>query len=779
MYSNEKGVTPKELLEFIHDENYSNSLDYSKEGMDYIVHDKLKGKPAHCESYKNTLVDLITRLNDVEINGYRPMEVKNVSEITEKKDEISYGANVISKKTSESTSKAKKKKKKKKKSQQNSQNDDAAEESSVSASIASTSIASAPSKREAEVDLVSMLLAMGFTEDQIHAAADACGGTNRATADDLVEWILSGGQADGNVDNDGHASADISNSIKESASSRAVSSDQKQKRAAMQAKKEAEEAAKREAEAKAAAERLAAKREEQRRIRREWNNREQLRQQEEAKAKLAEEVERKRRIEIEKAKVAAQRVAKERAANAAMMYQDPSGTPSVHGSLPTSTNTSNVGATPLFPGSSLQGSSNHILNTENQYYPDMHSPNLTFGQSVMQQNSRLFPQGSQMYRSNPSTSNVATTPQGSGGSKSKKASPINLEKNGYEFPSLGGNKVSSPHRRHKSKNKDSPNSTDDNRKASRSKGQRRNKHETPTKDKRSSQTSPPVKIMSSKSFDSQSGTGQVPSITAPNPESYQSNPLGEIRATAKAFVPTHFTPSASPQPSSGSVNSATMPPPGLVPPSQAPSHFPPQPPQNSSSGILPSAPKPQVSSVLPTGTSSLLPSSSIGYDMHNVSLSPSIKEPFVSSKTELLSSSPNNPMSSPPPSVAMQGLTDEHVSIPFGASPMKTNNEMLGSQVLGGLPDDLPSSTIASSLSILEPGSSEPPLSGPPLSGASIWGGGSATATATSNLSAFSFNFGNNTGASDSGVDNQKRENDSGSLWGSGGAMNNVGGSIW
>merc|ERR1712238_498659 len=34
----------------------------------------------------------------------------------------------------------------------------------------------------------------------------------------------------------------------------------------------------------------------------------------------------------------------------------------------------------------------------------------------------------------------------------------------------------------------------------------------------------------------------LPSQLAPDPESYDSNPLGEIRATAREFVPTHFTP---------------------------------------------------------------------------------------------------------------------------------------------------------------------------------------------------------------------------------------------
>ena len=572
--------------------------------------------------------------------------------------------------------------------------------------------------------------------------------------------------------------------------------DEKQNKATIQAKKEAEEVAKREAEVKAAAERLAAKREEQRRIRREWNNREQLRQQEEAKARLAEEVERKRRIEIEKAKITAQRVAQERAVNAAMMYQDPNSIMPVHNvhtpsPLPTSNN-SNVGATPLFPGTTFQASTSHVQNTENQYFPDMHSPNLTFGQSVMQQNNRLFPQGTtNLSRPGTNANTVATATDGpGGGSKPKKSSPMGLDKHGYEFPTHGNNKPSSPNRRQRTKNKDSPNS-DEGRKGSRSKGQRKPKNESPSKERRSDQTSPP-KIVASKSFDSQKGP--QPGVPMPNAASYQSNPLGEIRATAKAFVPTHFAASLSPQPPSVLVNASPMPPPGLVPPSSAPDHM--VPPQSNSSrmssGIIPPTSKPIPS--YPVGAASLLPKNSVSYDVSNATLSPSIKEPFLSSQSELLGGSNRHlPMESPAPStssniVGLSGNVEDGVSIPFGASPAKTNDGLLGSKVLGNLPGNIPPSSIGS-LGILETNPNGPPLSGvhlsgtslsgPPLSGASIWGGGSATPP-PGNLGGFSFNFGNSTGT-DSGNDNQNKDSESSGLWGSGGAMNsNVGGgSIW
>jgi hypothetical protein len=742
-----------------------------------IIDNRTSESAAERTKYKKAIETLITRINDVENNGYSPIEIK-----LDPADEKNYNQDIQGKSKKQSTeeSKTKKKKKKKKKSQTVT---DFAEDSSVAASISSIPI------REPDIDLVSMLLAMGFTEDQIDAAADACGGTDRATADDLIEWILGGGASDNNNQSDEASGSTRENSSLnrdssiEGNASRALGIEQKQKRAEMQAKKEAEEAAKREAEVKAAAERLAAKREEQRRIRREWNNREQMRQQEEAESRLAEEVERKRRIEIERAKVAAQRAAKERAAaNAALMYQDSNATmqPMIHGNnnAPVTTNT-NVGATPLFPGTSTSttfpGGSSQNLPTDNQYYPDMHTPNHAFGQPNMQQaTSRSYPQATPTYRSTPisgidSVNSVLTPDRSSGRTKPKKASPVNLEVNGYEFPVLGATKLSSPPRRQRSKNKDSP-SSGDNRKVSRSKT-RKKKNESPSKGKPTVEPPSPIThIVPSQNMDDQN--------TSVSTESYQSNPLGEIRATAKAFVPTHFTPSASPQPPPGLVGAQTTVPPGLVPAATTNPLLPKNLPTGSSllssntSSMLPGNSAP-VSSILSNNSSSILPSTSVPFDGNT---SHGISQHYNANLTEKHTNNNHISIGSPEPSTnsSIVGLkAEDSVPLSFGSTPIKkSNDDLLSSNVLGGLPA---SSIVGSSLGILESNAATQSLSG-----SSIWGGAAAPVI-PSNLGGFSFNFGDNAGITNSEDDAQKKENNSSSMWGAGGvsSMNGGGGSIW
>ena len=763
--SNDNGVTTKELLELIFADNYAKNLEFNRESMEDIINNTTMDRA----TYKKSIGSLISRLNEVETNGYTPLEETQIDEKTENDSQDNRARSKKYSKSEMEESKSSKKKKKKKKKSQQATNDDA-EESSVTASISSMA------KPEPELDLVSMLLAMGFTEKQINEAADACGGTHRATADDLIEWILGGGDSSNRNETDQSNRGTNANreTGREVNSSRATGIEQKQKRAAMHAEKEAEEAAKREAEVKAAAERLAAKREEQRRIRREWNNREQLRQQEEAKAKLSEEVERKRRIEIEKAKITAQRVAKERAAaNAAMMYQDPNATiqPMMRGNtiLPV-TNNSNVGATPLFPGTSFQGGNAQTLPSESQYYPDMQSPNLTYTQPVIQQAaSRSFPQSTPNFRTNSTStadSTLSTPDCNNNLPKTKKVSPVNLEVNGYEFPILGANKATSPNRRQRSKNKDSPN-VGDNRKGGKSKVKKK-KNESPSKDKR------PVELASpTPTIVSGQGLNDHSAPTVQN-EPYESNPLGEIRATAKAFVPTHFTPSASPQPPPGLVNAPKSVPPGLLPSST--SSNPLLPPNiasgssilsNTASSILPGNPA-TGTSMLSNSTSSILPGNPITFDGNNGAPSSSIAQHFENSMNTNPISMPSPPLSTNSSVVGLP-TPEENLSLAF-SSPAKTDG-LLGSTVLGGLPS---SSIVGSSLGMLESQSAAPSLSG-----SNIWGGAPAAAPTTIP----GFYFGETSRAANSGDDTQKQDisNNQSSMWGTGGvpSMNGGGGSIW
>jgi hypothetical protein len=149
------------------------------------------------------------------------------------------------------------------------------------------------------------LLGMGFAGDQIKSAARALGGFERATADDMVMWILSGGE---NV-NKGSATDQDNNSTKKSPQNNPTHEIEKaepiilgktQKKAAIRSKRDSEEAARKRLEEQAAAKRAAEKREEQRRIRREWNEREQARQELEKNARMVEALERRKQAEVEK-----------------------------------------------------------------------------------------------------------------------------------------------------------------------------------------------------------------------------------------------------------------------------------------------------------------------------------------------------------------------------------------------------------------------------------------------------------------------------------------------
>ena len=468
--SNDKGVTVKELLELIQNETYVDKLNFNKESFQEMIQVQIKSRASDCLPYVKSIKGLIERLNDVEANGYSPIQKIQGDPSNDKDTSVDTGAVNLTESKSE-VDKASKKKKKKKKKSQTSNNDKV--ESSVALSTASLP------KRGQDEDLVSMLLAMGFAEDQINAAIDACGGTDRATADDLVEWILSGVASDSNNQSNENSKG-RENNLKTRDNNISKASE-------MEAKKT------REAEAKAAAERLAAKREEQRRIRREWNNREQLRQQEEAKAKLAEEVERKRRLEMEKAKLTTQRLLQERAATAEMMYQDPN-TAILGNTGFSGVNISDTGSSPLFPGTMFQVGNVNNLQSDTEYYPDMHALHHAFDPAMQQASTLPY---------EPATQTLLTS-------------------NGNEFPVLGTNKSSSHGKKLRSKNADSPPS---------SKGRKKN------------ETSSEVKRLVGQSTNAQVARSQG--------RSHESNPFGEIRATAKSFVPSNFTPSTSPQPPPG------------------------------------------------------------------------------------------------------------------------------------------------------------------------------------------------------------------------------------
>jgi hypothetical protein len=224
-------------------------------------------------SFLKNVEHVLKRLTDVETNGYSPPKLDTASSISEDEAEAMDAAQ-----EQRETASSRKRKKKKKQAQK------AADGAklNVAKAAAAAQAPSIPEKKEEKDPLVVALLGMGFAEEQINVAVKACGGTNRATADDLVTWIL-GQDADGNIrgsesDQASTTSEPLRQEVVEVTSETVAISaiePEEVKKAESDAKEQAE-----------ATQRLAAKREEQRRLNRAWNDREQSRQQEAAKTKI-------------------------------------------------------------------------------------------------------------------------------------------------------------------------------------------------------------------------------------------------------------------------------------------------------------------------------------------------------------------------------------------------------------------------------------------------------------------------------------------------------------
>jgi hypothetical protein len=239
------------------------------------------------------LRSLTERLEDIEINGYSPPQKPD----EQNKSTSKTSSGKVEGQAPAATSKKSKKKKKKQQQQANSSSP-ASNLSNEPEKKAEPKPSPVTTPEEDLTDPVAVaLLGMGFTSDQIVSAAKALGGFERATADDMVMWILSGGElVDEEQDNstEDYASADYEEPNNSEVTTKT------EKKAAAKAKRDAEELARKRQEELAAAERAAAKREEQRRIRREWNEREQARQEVEKNAKIAQVVEQKKQAEIQK-----------------------------------------------------------------------------------------------------------------------------------------------------------------------------------------------------------------------------------------------------------------------------------------------------------------------------------------------------------------------------------------------------------------------------------------------------------------------------------------------
>ncbi|KAL7539828.1 hypothetical protein ACHAXR_009646 [Thalassiosira sp. AJA248-18] len=315
------GITARELAIVLQSGAVDDDLTSNADILDEVVDNRIDAVSAPDKAaYMRILKVLEGRLEHVEQNGYSPPPAVP-SKVEQQQEGTTAPESSGNDTVGNSTTTNKKPKKKKKKQQQQQQSNTFKAPSAPASSGGEPEFKSAPSDSTTDdtdhlTDPVAIaLLGMGFTEDQIKSAARALGGFERATADDMVMWILGGGEiADDEGGGSGSAADQGDNAITTSEdpmNSNDNNDDTKQspddavltkaqKKAASRAKREAEELARKNQEELAAAQRAASKREEQRRIRREWNEREQVRQAEEKAAKVAEAMERRRRAEMEK-----------------------------------------------------------------------------------------------------------------------------------------------------------------------------------------------------------------------------------------------------------------------------------------------------------------------------------------------------------------------------------------------------------------------------------------------------------------------------------------------
>ncbi|KAL7500215.1 hypothetical protein ACHAWT_008213, partial [Skeletonema menzelii] len=292
-YQSSSGITARELAVVLQAGAVDDDLTSKAAILDEIVDKRIVNVSASDKTaYMRILKTIEERLKEVEKNGYWPLP--------EDDEQI---ALIFEETPSESTSSAALKKKSKKKNKKKAKESNS---TPAPAAVAASSEPEVPSKGKSSSgddlsDPVAVaLLGMGFSEDQIKAAAKAFGGY--VGADDMVMWILSGGDTSATDQSDTNSQQNSQTRSKDSSVSitSSTQSPATKPKTLTKAQKKAEEAARKRQEEIANAEKAAAKREEQRRLRREWNEREQARQQEEKNAKLAKALERQRQAEMEK-----------------------------------------------------------------------------------------------------------------------------------------------------------------------------------------------------------------------------------------------------------------------------------------------------------------------------------------------------------------------------------------------------------------------------------------------------------------------------------------------
>mmetsp|Transcript_25261 Transcript_25261/g.59123 ORF Transcript_25261/g.59123 Transcript_25261/m.59123 type:complete len:1270 (+) Transcript_25261:343-4152(+) len=277
--SDGRGVTARELVQSIQSGSYDDEIETHGLALQEVKNSYLNHDQAR-RLFMKKLDRVDARLSNVEKNGYTPLSKDKSDSLID--SELQIKDSLLSQ-SEPSSSRHKKKKKKKKK-----QNGKAESGTSVNTGADQKTFASTQSNsnelKEEEDPLVTALFGMGFNEEQIMAAVKACGGTHRATADDLVTWIL--GQGD-NEENKAESQNFTETTKKKHASKDKNNLSRKGDTMRPNEHNNRQQQFEAAREQEETARRLAAKREEARRRNREWNNREQARQEKEAKAKVA------------------------------------------------------------------------------------------------------------------------------------------------------------------------------------------------------------------------------------------------------------------------------------------------------------------------------------------------------------------------------------------------------------------------------------------------------------------------------------------------------------
>jgi ankyrin repeat protein len=274
--SDGRGITPGELVQYVQSGDYEKDIETHGLALQEMTNSFFNHHQER-RVFLRKLERVYQRLSDVEKNGYTPISKGSTNSIIE--SEITNEDESLN--PSEISSSKNKKKKKKKKKQSGKEAESRTEASNTAdQKHAASAHSDSTEVKEKEDPLVTALLGMGFIESQILAAVKACGGTHRATADDLVMWIL--GQGGDEESAPEASSADIEEQSQESDNN---DRHQREDSPGPDEIAQREEAARQQEET---TRRLAAKREEKRRRNREWNNREQARQEQEAIAKVTQ-----------------------------------------------------------------------------------------------------------------------------------------------------------------------------------------------------------------------------------------------------------------------------------------------------------------------------------------------------------------------------------------------------------------------------------------------------------------------------------------------------------